>query len=355
MVLLWVVAGLFTALWLVLWRASRFEHVPPLPRPTLDRPAGCVETVWFAAVDGTRLEGWLFTPHAQNAPVVIMAPGLAGTKEGHLEPYAWDFVAEGCAVLMFDYRCFGGSGGTPRHFVHPRRQQEDYQAALRCVRETLGPSGRVDASRIALWGSSFSGGTVLTTAAEDPGITAVIAQCPFVGTPAHLEPRGWSMFKYVVLATLDMLRVFPPVYIPIYGRPGEWVFAPSRENPRRADMQDPTAGAFWRTLPPALRGGWENRMLARVLPELDLFNPMDAIARVACPILFVAAEHDDLIPVAQLDAARERATSSASTLVRLPCTHFELYLPPWRAKSMQPQLEMLHHVFQEGRGTRDAA
>lgn len=63
----------------------------------------------------------------------------------------------------------------------PHRHVEDYRAALDYVR---GPDlvGRVDSSRVALWGTSFAGGHVIRVAAADlvpdkvGSIRAVISQ-----------------------------------------------------------------------------------------------------------------------------------------------------------------------------------
>jgi dienelactone hydrolase len=55
----------------------------------------------------------------------------------------------------------------------------DWRAALRHVRAQL--TTRIDIARIALWGTSFSGGHVLSTAAAIDGVACCIAQVPFVG------------------------------------------------------------------------------------------------------------------------------------------------------------------------------
>ena len=105
-----------------------------------------------------------------------MAHGFAGQKDFGLQPYAEHFAAKGMAVFLFDYRNFGGSEGEPRNLVNPWRHLADWKAALSHVR-TL---NSVDGSRIALWGTSFSGGHVMVTAARQVGIKAVVAQVPFV-------------------------------------------------------------------------------------------------------------------------------------------------------------------------------
>ena len=73
----------------------------------------------------------------QKPPLVVMAHGLAGQKDMGLEPFAEAFVNHGLAVLLFDYRCFGGSDGEPRNWVGPRRHLQDWEAALAYAR--VGP------------------------------------------------------------------------------------------------------------------------------------------------------------------------------------------------------------------------
>lgn len=91
-----------------------------------------------------------------------------------LDAYAQAFAAGGLAVLVFDYRTFGGSQGKPRQWASPSRHVEDWHAAVAYVKSDL--SSQVDASRICLWGTSLAGGHVLATAYDTPGITAVISQ-----------------------------------------------------------------------------------------------------------------------------------------------------------------------------------
>ncbi|WP_438005306.1 alpha/beta fold hydrolase [Sorangium sp. So ce321] len=344
--MIWLFTGLVAATALVLcWRSlvrrSRFARAPAPRREREEREEGTVETVEFPASDGTRLEGWLFLPRAPRAPLVVMAPGLTGTKDGHLEPFAWRFVRRGMAVLLFDYRCFGGSDGEPRHWADPARHREDYESALRFARGPLASHGRVDAGRIALWGSSFSGGTALVTAARDAGIRAVVAQAPFLETPPSQEPSGLSLLRYMLWTTLDLSRLLPPIYVPVFGRPGEWAFATSVESPRRGDPQDPAAPLFWRTLPRPPRGGWENRMLARMLATFDAFRPMDAAAEVRCPVLLVAADRDDLVPRAFVERAHRAIRSADKRLDVLPCGHFDLYVGPFFARNAASQADFL--------------
>ena len=327
--------------WWWLWRRARFARLPATPRPPEERTHGTVRPVAFPAKDGTRLDGWLFLPSGRPAPLVVMAPGLGGTKDGFLESFAWKFVERGVGALVFDYRCFGGSEGEPRHWVDPVRHGDDYESALAFVRGVLAANGDVDASRVALWGSSFSGGTALVTAARRPDIRALVVQCPFVETPPPLRPRGLGMLRFVFWATLDLVRIFPPIYVPLFGRPGEWVFAPSQENPSVSDFDGPLGAPFWKALPRPPLGGWENRMLARMLASIDTFVPMDHVKGVRCPVLFIAARGDDMVPLAYVETAYALATSPAKDLVVFDCGHFDLYVGPAHEKNAARQAEFL--------------
>ena len=63
--------------------------------------------------DGVTLCGWLYKPSKGKKPfpTVVMAHGFSGVKEMALDKYAESFVKKGLAVLVYDNRCLGKSGG----------------------------------------------------------------------------------------------------------------------------------------------------------------------------------------------------------------------------------------------------
>lgn len=81
--------------------------------------------MYVLCLQGVRLEGWLYEPSPQDPirppPCVIMSHGLGAQKDMGLHVYAEQFAQAGMAVLLFDYRGFGGSDGAPRHWVSWRR------------------------------------------------------------------------------------------------------------------------------------------------------------------------------------------------------------------------------------------
>ena len=102
-----------------------------------------------------------------------MAHGFSAVKEMYLDSYAEVFAAAGFNALVFDNRNFGASDGEPRQEIDPWAQIRDYRHAITYA--TTLPE--VDANRIGVWGSSYSGGHVLVVAASTAGSRRSCARC----------------------------------------------------------------------------------------------------------------------------------------------------------------------------------
>lgn len=320
----------------------------PPPRPDHKDARGTVRTVELHAPDGTRIEGWLYMPRdVTPAPVVLMAPGFAGTKEGSLEVFAAAFAEAGIAVLSIDFRTFGGSGGLPRHWVDLGRHADDYRTALAWLRAR---PELIDTDRIALWGTSFSGGAVLTVAA-DPGVgvAAVIAQAPYLRPRPEQRPSRRNMAYYVpkVLADLTRARLgLAPVYVTAFGQPDERAVVRSRDNP---SVDGSAEHPFWQALAAEPRGGWKNQVVARSLETLDDYAPLETVESISAPILYVAAADDDLVFVEDVEQAFVRSRHPSGRLRVLRGGHFDLYVSQLEA-NLALQLEFLQQTL--GASTR---
>ncbi len=261
---------------------------------------------------GLKCAGWLFLPDSEEKPpVVIMAHGFAAERTFGLEAFAERFAFRGIASFVFDYRNFGDSAGEPRNLVSPKRHLEDWEAAVRYVRLLK----EVDGRRMALWGSSFSGGHVLVTASKFPWISAVVSQVPFVdglGTARYLGNR--FLLKAFKEALRDLLRIITfrePHYIPVVGKPD--VFAV---------MNTPDSYDGYMSLVPQ-GSSWENRCPARILFTTTTYRPVKSATSLSCPVLIVCAEKDSLIPA---DAVKKTASLiKEAELVTLPVGHFDVY------------------------------
>jgi pimeloyl-ACP methyl ester carboxylesterase len=135
-----------------------------------------VTDTWFLS-KGVKCAATLFLPGGwTNPPVVVMGHGFGATRAMGLQRYAERFAQRGLAVLTFDYRGWNDSDGTPRQYINPQWHNDDYDSAIAFARSLPNVNG----DRIALWGSTFSGGHALATAARHPDIAAVVSQGPFV-------------------------------------------------------------------------------------------------------------------------------------------------------------------------------
>jgi len=241
-----------------------------------------------------------------------MAHGLGGQREMRLPGFAERFAARGLAVLLFDYRCFGASDGEPRNLIDPYRHIEDWLAAVEHARAL----SEVDGGRLALWGTSFSGGHVLAVGSRLKGIAAIVAQVPFVGVDANADSPPLRQAGYALFAgCMDLLRKAvgaAPYYVPIIGPPERFAF-----------LNTPDAMEAYRTLIPP-DSSWQNRAPARVMFQVRGYRPVENAGAIEAPVLLVAAEDDSVIPIASVQAAAQQIP--ICELVVLPATkHFEPY------------------------------
>ncbi|KAK3705801.1 hypothetical protein LTR37_013108 [Vermiconidia calcicola] len=131
--------------------------------------------VEFKTSDGLTLRGWFFGPQSSSGktPCLVMAHGWSALKEMDLDAFAEHFTSKlSVSCLVYDNRCFGASEGQPRHEIIPFLQQSDYSDAITYAQSLE----EVDADKIGIWGSSYSGGHVLAVGAVDRRVKAVLSQ-----------------------------------------------------------------------------------------------------------------------------------------------------------------------------------
>src|SRR5262249_50771398 len=203
---------------------------------------------------GASCAAWLYHPASTGLhPCIILASGFGAIREMHLHVYAQRFVQAGLAALVFDYRHFGASCGEPRQLLDIKQQLADWAAAVSYAREL----DNIDPERIALWGTSFSGGHVIQIAATDQRIAAVVAQVPFVDGIATAFALGFRhMLQSLAVGVRDELRHLrgqAPYYIKTVGAPGTLaaITIPGAEESYHSAVQKNTQ--------------WENSVAARVL------------------------------------------------------------------------------------------
>lgn len=289
---------------------------------------------------GTRCEAWYLSAESdalttvRGRPCVVMGHGFGATRDAGLLPFAEQFAAAGCDVLVFDYRGFGTSDGAPRQDINHIRHRQDYHAAVTAARARTG----VDPSRIVAWGSSYSGGHVIVVAAQDPTIRAVISQgaamdglAALIGTQRSGGPSKTVKMTGAALRDLRGAALRrSPVTIPVVGPVGSdaVISAPGAEAGYQAIM-GPT---------------FRNEMCARGVLRIGFNRPVRSAGKLTCPAFIVIAEQDNIAPVSAVHKVAQRIGDKAEVL-SLDCGHFDIYVGEIFDRSVAAQVAFLRRVL----------
>ena len=253
-----------------------------------------IEDIEFQS-EGAMLRGLLFRPDAgAEPPVVIMAHGITATIHMVADEYAEIFRRNGFAVLLYDHRNLGASGGEPRQEINPWIQCRGFLDAIGFVQEVDG----IDHDRIGLWGDSYSAAEVMVVGAIDERVSAVVAQIPVCGqVPPPLEPTK-ANFEAIRASLLSgdvaggaEVTVGPlPVVSP------DQLGTPSLLEPVQAFRWFIDRGGRHGT-------GWLNRV-TRVLPDTPVpYSPVLCAPFLTPPTLMMVAPDDEMVH-ADYDVAR---------------------------------------------------
>lgn len=264
-------------------------------------------------------------------PVVVMGHGFAAVRAHRLYAYAEVFASHGYTTVVFDYRFFGDSAGLPRQVLHIPSQLDDWRNALAFARALPG----VDPDRVVAWGTSFSGGHVITLAGTGERLAAIIAQVPHVNGRAAVGAKGvFSGLRLMPAVVDDTLRGAlgrEPRYIDSVGEPGDL-----------AAIINPDAVADYARLceQSGLDGSeYPRTVAARILPHVGLYSPSRKAATVSCPALIQIARRDTVTPAA---ATRKAASLMKNATVReYDLRHADLYVEPAFTTIVEDQIGFL--------------
>jgi hypothetical protein len=257
------------------------------------------------------IRGRLYT-HGGPRPAIVMTHGFSCTAFGMVvDDYAEVLHAAGFAVLLFDHEGFGRSGGEPG-VISRWLQLRGYQHAVAFVRSQEG----VDASRIVLWGDSFSGAVSVALAAFSPAIAALVVQVPACGTIFGNEDADGAQFP----ALAEFARSADPTTARVGDRHPVVALDPADVDPF---LTDPSAAAWFGEYGKRPGSTWRNEARMASLRAPAPFTMSILAPRVACPSLWVVAD-DDAMPGAEPDVSRDACTAAGGELLRIDGGHFGL-------------------------------
>jgi fermentation-respiration switch protein FrsA (DUF1100 family) len=171
--MMWHVLGILLAAYgglalLLFIFQSRLVFYPETGRELISTPARIglpYEDLHLKTSDGISLHGW-YIPAAQSRGTVLFLHGNAGNISHRLDSVQM-FHRLGYSTLIFDYRGYGHSGGTPTE----QGTYRDAEAAWRYLTEQRS----IPSCRIVLFGESLGGAVAAWLAARQKPAAIVIA------------------------------------------------------------------------------------------------------------------------------------------------------------------------------------
>jgi uncharacterized protein len=207
-------AGFASFLWLGLTAAVAANQRRLVFNPVVEREVKNPRSeghrtrpVVLRAADGTRLSGWLMTPHVPGPHPAVLYFG------GRSEEVSWVARDAGrmfpnMTVLAVNYRGYGDSHGEPA---------ENFMVGDACTLfDWLADHGQVDAARIAVVGRSLGSGVAIQVAKERP-VHSVVLITPYDSILAIAKRRFRGMpVEYMLRHRFESIKYAPSLKAPTY-------------------------------------------------------------------------------------------------------------------------------------------
>lgn len=200
-----LVAYLLVLLAMMLMENSLIFLPSKYPDGVWQLPASDVEDAWFTTSDGVKLHGW-FAPHSSPRGVLLFLHGNAGNIT-HRDDRLMNLRRFGFSVLVFDYRGYGRSEGSP--------SEKGVLIDARAARAWLAQRAGVAEQDIVLWGESLGGGVAVDLAARD-GARGLILESTFTSLPdVAAHHYRWLPVRLLMRSRLDSLSLIGQYHGPL--------------------------------------------------------------------------------------------------------------------------------------------
>ncbi|WP_436391331.1 alpha/beta hydrolase [Amycolatopsis sp. MEPSY49] len=218
-----VVVLVLALVWVFQRRLIYLPDTTPVPSATTVLPGA--EDVRLRTTDGLDLGAWFVRP-AQGEPIatVLVTNGNGGNRADRA-PLAAELARAGLAVLVFDYRGYGGNPGDP--------SEEGLALDVRAAWRFLTEDRRVPPGRILFYGESLGCAVVAELALEHPP-AGLLLRSPFT----ELAAVGAEVYPYLPVRLLlrdrfpvkdEVARLRVPTVVVLGGRDSIVPPAQSRE------------------------------------------------------------------------------------------------------------------------------
>lgn len=160
------------------------------PVPAADAVIPGARDVVLRTADGLELGAWYLPGRTVDAGTVLVANGNGGHR-GVRAPLAAALGDAGLAVLLFDYRGYGGNAGSP--------SEDGLALDVRAARQYLVEEAGVRADRLLYYGESLGAAVVTELATEHPP-AGLVLRSPFA------DLASVAAVHYPVLPVRALLR-----------------------------------------------------------------------------------------------------------------------------------------------------
>ena len=264
--------------------------------------------------EGERIAGILRLPDSGDgapSPGIVQGPGWLGLKDAKLYLRYHEALTEaGFAVLIFDYRGFGESGGRT-DLLCPQHQLEDLINAV----TYLTTRDDIDGDNIGAFGSGGTGGgNSLVLAAHDSRVSCAVSQVPVA------DGRDWlhrMRREYEWLELLERLEADRKQRV-LTGE-GE------RVHPRQ-EIMVPTPERKKTNVKKDVDSKIQEEVLLRSAEYIFDYKPIDLVAKISPrAVMIIAVENDATTPTDHAIALYEAAGEPKKLIMQRHTTHYAAY------------------------------
>lgn len=276
-----------------------------------------IQEVRFSS-EGLNCAGTIYRPEGTGPfPAVLLSHGFGAVRGMRNIPEVASLLAEaGILAFAIDFRFLGDSEGEPRQQVLPFAQRQDLRNAL----SYLESRDDVDAERLGLWGTSFSGGQSIQVAAFDHRVKALVAQVP--ATDLYRQIR--------FSAPEEQRKLLDDAIASEYGRRlrGETPATMKLADEEGAPSVFGVESLDWARRNEAEHIEFHNEVTVSSLQEAIQTAPGDYIEAVApTPMLVIMAEPDKTVLTQYTKDAFARA-GEPKRLLTIDALHYDVYDKP---------------------------
>ncbi|TWF47545.1 alpha/beta hydrolase [Neorhizobium alkalisoli] len=268
--------------------------------------------------EGLNCAGTVYRPDGEGPfPAVLLSHGFGAVRGmRNIPEVATALASSGILALAIDFRFLGDSEGEPRQQVLPDAQRQDLRNAL----TYLESRDDVDAARIGLWGTSFSGGQSIQVAAFDRRVKVLVAQVP--ATDLYRQIR--------FSAPPEQRKIIDDAIASEYGRRFRGEPPATMKLADTADAQSVFGPESyeWATHNGAEHPQFHNAVTISSLQEAVQTAPGDYIEAVApTPLLIIMADPDKTVAIDYTKDAFDRA-GGPKKLIAIKGLHYDAYDKP---------------------------